>query len=145
MDTAKPSLGRRGLCPASSPARLISEESENSGAGIYTICLPFFTEGLGFGISNKVISHSQYGYGSSQDTPELLRRVSKCFLRRRGTSKEKSELQKCQRFSTEAALGNEARIEEIFQGSYPFLWMKTLTAVIVILFPKLSTWLPSFM
>jgi len=48
-------------------------------------------------------------------------------------------------FAMKTALGDEARIEEIFQGSYPFLWMMALTAVIVILFPKLSTWLPSLM
>ena len=48
-------------------------------------------------------------------------------------------------FAMKTALGDEVRIEEIFQGSYPFLWMMALTAVIVILFPKLSTWLPSLM
>ena len=48
-------------------------------------------------------------------------------------------------FAMKAALGDEVRIEEIFQGSYPFLWMMALTVVIVILFPKLSTWLPSLM
>jgi len=48
-------------------------------------------------------------------------------------------------FAMKASLGDEVRTEEIFQGSYPFLWMMALTVVIVILFPKLSTWLPSLM
>ena len=48
-------------------------------------------------------------------------------------------------FAMKAALGDEARLEEMFQGSYPFLWMMALTTVIVILFPRLSTWLPSLM
>lgn len=48
-------------------------------------------------------------------------------------------------FAMKVALGDEVRTEEIFQGSYPFLWMMALTTVIVILFPKLSTWLPSLM
>ncbi len=48
-------------------------------------------------------------------------------------------------FAMKAALGDEARIEEIFQGSFPFLWMMAFFVVILLLFPKLSTWLPSMM
>jgi C4-dicarboxylate transporter, DctM subunit len=48
-------------------------------------------------------------------------------------------------FTMKAALGDEAKIEEIFQGTYPFLFMMALTTIVVILFPKLSTWLPSLM
>jgi C4-dicarboxylate transporter, DctM subunit len=48
-------------------------------------------------------------------------------------------------FSMKAALGDEVRIEEIFQGSFPFLWMMAAFVVILLLFPKLSTWLPSMM
>ncbi|MBM4333568.1 MAG: TRAP transporter large permease [Deltaproteobacteria bacterium] len=48
-------------------------------------------------------------------------------------------------FAMKAALGEEARIEEIFQGSYPFLFMLIVTIAILIFFPGLSTWLPSLM
>jgi C4-dicarboxylate transporter, DctM subunit len=48
-------------------------------------------------------------------------------------------------FSMKSALGGEARIEEIFQGSYPFLFMMALATIIIIAFPILSTWLPSLM
>jgi len=44
-----------------------------------------------------------------------------------------------------SALGGEAKIEDIFQGSYPFLLMMALATVIIIAFPVLSTWLPSLM
>jgi len=48
-------------------------------------------------------------------------------------------------FAMKSALGGEAKIEEIFQGSYPFLWMMVLATLIIIIFPGLSTWLPSLM
>jgi C4-dicarboxylate transporter, DctM subunit len=48
-------------------------------------------------------------------------------------------------FAMKSALGGEAKIEDIFQGSYPFLLMMALATVIVIAFPILSTWLPSLM
>jgi tripartite ATP-independent transporter DctM subunit len=48
-------------------------------------------------------------------------------------------------FAMKSALGGEAKIEEIFQGSYPFLWMMALATLIIIIFPGLSTWLPSLM
>jgi tripartite ATP-independent transporter DctM subunit len=48
-------------------------------------------------------------------------------------------------FAMKAALGDEVRVEEIFQGSYPFLWMMAFFVVILMIFPKLSTWLPSLM
>ena len=48
-------------------------------------------------------------------------------------------------FAMKAALGEKVRIEEIFQGSYPFLFMLAITVFILIFFPSLSTWLPSLM
>ena len=48
-------------------------------------------------------------------------------------------------FAMKSALGGEAKIEDIFQGSYPFLLMMALATVIIIAFPVLSTWLPSLM
>jgi tripartite ATP-independent transporter DctM subunit len=48
-------------------------------------------------------------------------------------------------FAMKSALGGEAKIEEIFQGSYPFLWMMVLATLVIIIFPGLSTWLPSLM
>ena len=48
-------------------------------------------------------------------------------------------------FAMKAALGDEVRIEEIFQGSYPFLGMMAVFVVIIMIFPKLSTWLPGMM
>jgi C4-dicarboxylate transporter, DctM subunit len=48
-------------------------------------------------------------------------------------------------FAMKSALGGEAKIEDIFQGSYPFLLMMALATIIIIAFPILSTWLPSLM
>lgn len=48
-------------------------------------------------------------------------------------------------FSMKTALGGEATIDDIFRGSYPFLFMLAITIAIIILFPSLSTWLPSLM
>ena len=48
-------------------------------------------------------------------------------------------------FAMKAALGDEAKIEDIFRGSYPFLVMMAFFTAILIIFPGLSTWLPSLM
>ena len=48
-------------------------------------------------------------------------------------------------FAMKAALGEEAQIDEIFRGSYPFLFMMAIFVVIIIAFPILITWLPSLM
>lgn len=48
-------------------------------------------------------------------------------------------------FAMKATLRDEAKIEEIFQGSYPFLFMMGIFTLIVLAFPILSTWLPSLM
>jgi C4-dicarboxylate transporter DctM subunit len=48
-------------------------------------------------------------------------------------------------FAMKAALGEEARIEDIFRGSYPFLLMMAVAIFFLILFPPLSTWLPGLM
>jgi tripartite ATP-independent transporter DctM subunit len=48
-------------------------------------------------------------------------------------------------FAMKSALGTEAKIEDIFQGSYPFLLMMALATILIIAFPKLSTWLPILM
>ena len=48
-------------------------------------------------------------------------------------------------FSMKSALGTDVQIEEIFLGSVPFLFMLIFSLIILILFPSLSTWLPSLM
>jgi C4-dicarboxylate transporter DctM subunit len=48
-------------------------------------------------------------------------------------------------FAMKAALGDEARIEDIFRGSYPFLVMMAIAIAFFVAFPSLSTWLPSLM
>jgi len=48
-------------------------------------------------------------------------------------------------FAMKSALGGDAKIEDIFQGSYPFLFMMVLATAIIVSFPILSTWLPSLM
>lgn len=48
-------------------------------------------------------------------------------------------------FSMKSALGNDVQIEEIFVGSIPFLVMLIFSLLILIIFPSLSTWLPSLM
>ncbi len=45
-------------------------------------------------------------------------------------------------FTMKAVLGDAVSLEEIFQGSMPFLVMMLLVLIILILFPVLSTWLP---
>ena len=48
-------------------------------------------------------------------------------------------------FSMKSALGADVRIEEIFLGSIPFVFMLLFSLIILIVFPSLSTWLPSLM
>lgn len=48
-------------------------------------------------------------------------------------------------FAMKAALGDEAKIEDIFVGSFPFWGMIAVSIAIVFAFPVLSTWLPSRM
>ena len=48
-------------------------------------------------------------------------------------------------FSMKSALGADVEIEEIFLGSVPFLLMLIISLMILIIFPSLSTWLPSLM
>ena len=48
-------------------------------------------------------------------------------------------------FSMKSALGGKTTIEEIFQGSFPFLLMLGISLAIIMAFPILSTWLPSLM
>lgn len=48
-------------------------------------------------------------------------------------------------FAMKATLRDEAKIEDIFQGSYPFLFMMAIFVVIILAFPIVSTWLPSLM
>jgi len=48
-------------------------------------------------------------------------------------------------FAMKSSLGGKASLEEIFQGSFPFLIMLGISLVIVMAFPILSTWLPSLM
>jgi C4-dicarboxylate transporter DctM subunit len=48
-------------------------------------------------------------------------------------------------FAMKAALGDEVNIEDIFIGSFPFIIMMLVTLAIIILFPPLSTYLPSLM
>lgn len=48
-------------------------------------------------------------------------------------------------YAMKATLGEAVTIEEIFRGSVPFLLMMALALIIVIVYPPLSTWLPSLM
>jgi len=48
-------------------------------------------------------------------------------------------------FAVKAALGEEAKIEDIFIGAFPFLLMMFITLVILVYFPAISTWLPQQM
>jgi tripartite ATP-independent transporter DctM subunit len=48
-------------------------------------------------------------------------------------------------FAMKSALGDEAKIEEIFAGSTPFMLMLLVSLGIILAFPILSTWLPSLM
>ncbi len=48
-------------------------------------------------------------------------------------------------FAMKSSLGEKVKIEEIFQGSLPFLFLLGIALAIIIAFPILSTWLPSLM
>ena len=48
-------------------------------------------------------------------------------------------------FAMKSSLGGKATLEEIFQGSFPFLLMLGVSLVILMVFPILSTWLPSLL
>jgi len=48
-------------------------------------------------------------------------------------------------FAMKAALGDEAEVWDIFRGSFPFEFMMGILIILLLLFPKLSTWLPSLM
>jgi C4-dicarboxylate transporter DctM subunit len=48
-------------------------------------------------------------------------------------------------FAMKSALGDQVRIEEIFQGSTPFMLMLFVALLIIMAFPILSTFLPSLM
>ena len=46
-------------------------------------------------------------------------------------------------FAMKSSLGDSARIEDIFMGSWPFILMLVLALGLVITYPAISTWLPS--
>lgn len=46
-------------------------------------------------------------------------------------------------FAMKSSLGGSVKIEDIFVGSIPFLFMLGLALLIIIAYPPLSTWLPS--
>ncbi|MBU2646450.1 TRAP transporter large permease [bacterium] len=48
-------------------------------------------------------------------------------------------------FAMKAALGEEAKVEDIFIGAFPFFIMMIITLAILVYFPSLSTWLPKHM
>lgn len=48
-------------------------------------------------------------------------------------------------FAVKAALGEEAKVEDIFIGAFPFFIMMIITLALLVYFPLLSTWLPSQM
>jgi C4-dicarboxylate transporter, DctM subunit len=48
-------------------------------------------------------------------------------------------------FAMKAVLGEKVTLQELFRGSYPFLFMMLLCLVILIYVPWLSTWLPRLM
>jgi len=48
-------------------------------------------------------------------------------------------------FAMKAALGDEAEVWDIFRGTLPFEFMMGMLIFLLLLFPKLSTWLPSLM
>ncbi len=48
-------------------------------------------------------------------------------------------------YSMKSALGEKATIGEIFRGAFPFIVMMGITALILFIFPELSTWLPNMM
>ncbi|MDQ0338359.1 tripartite ATP-independent transporter DctM subunit [Caldalkalibacillus uzonensis] len=48
-------------------------------------------------------------------------------------------------YSMKSALGDKASIEEIFIGAFPFILMMIFVIGLILLFPQIATWLPSFM
>ena len=48
-------------------------------------------------------------------------------------------------FAMKSSLGKNVAIEDIFIGSAPFIIMLFISLVIVVVYPPLSTWLPSHM
>jgi TRAP-type mannitol/chloroaromatic compound transport system permease large subunit len=48
-------------------------------------------------------------------------------------------------YAMKAVLTDEATIEDIFRGSFPFLVMIFIVLIILIVFPWLSTFLPGLM
>ncbi len=48
-------------------------------------------------------------------------------------------------FSMKSALGDKVKIEEIFMGALPFILMMMLVISLLIIFPDIATWLPSYM
>lgn len=48
-------------------------------------------------------------------------------------------------YSMKSALGEKATIGEISRGAFPFIVMMGITALILLIFPELSTWLPNMM
>ena len=46
-------------------------------------------------------------------------------------------------FAMKSSLGSSVKIEDIFVGSIPFMFMLGLALLIIIAYPPLSTWLPS--
>ena len=47
-------------------------------------------------------------------------------------------------FAMKAALGDEARIEDIFIGAMPFLGLLMIALALIVAFPPIATWLPRF-
>ena len=48
-------------------------------------------------------------------------------------------------FAMKAALGDQAEVWDIFRGTFPFEIIMGGLIVFLLMFPKLSTWLPSLM
>jgi len=48
-------------------------------------------------------------------------------------------------FVVKGAMGEGTTVEDVFIGSFPFLLILIITIIIVLMFPILSTWLPSLM
>jgi TRAP-type C4-dicarboxylate transport system permease large subunit len=46
-------------------------------------------------------------------------------------------------YTMKAALGEDATIEEIFLGSFPFLIMMIFFLILLVAFPCISLWLPN--
>lgn len=48
-------------------------------------------------------------------------------------------------YSMKSSLGDKASIEEIFVGAFPFIIMMLIVIGLILLFPPIATWLPSYM